>query len=57
MMREIVEAGIAAVQRIAGVPAIGDRAETRLKCIIEEEPSNKALADLKQFFYDLNRGK
>ena len=36
-MRQIVEAGLAAVQRIVGVPAVGDRAEPGLERVIEEK--------------------
>src|SRR5262245_65762588 len=56
-MGQIAEAGIAAVQRIVGVPAISDRAHPGLERIIEEQPADEALADLKQLLHHFNRGK
>src|SRR5262245_45680531 len=56
-MGEIAEAGIAAVQRIVGVPAISDRAHPRLERIIEEQPADEAIANLKQLLHHFDRGK
>src|SRR5262245_47314607 len=56
-MGEIAEAGIAAVERIIGVPTIGDRAHPRLERIVEEQLADEALADLEQLLHHFDRGK
>src|SRR5262245_60241347 len=56
-MGEIAEAGIAAVQRIVGVPAIGDRADPRLERVVEQQPANEAFANLEQLLHHFDRGK
>ena len=57
MMGQVVEARPPAVQRIFGIPAIGDRAEARLERIVEQQPADEALAEAEQLLDHFDRGE
>jgi hypothetical protein len=53
-MRQVVEAGAAAAQRVVGVPGIGQRAEPRLQGVVKKQTPDQALADPEKLLQHLD---